>query len=98
MLRTLAPTSTFLRSFISSSPLRYTYRTAMSFPYKPNTEPPKDMTVFKNIVSVASSSDKFRRVLWTGRNSQVSVSSLLTCIYAEETLYIACDHDRPCER
>ena len=46
-------------------------RTAMSFPYKPNTEPPKDMTVFKNIVSVASSSEKFRRVLWTGRNSQV---------------------------
>lgn len=45
----------------------------MSFPYKPNTEPPKDMTVFKNITAVASGSGKFRRVLWTGRNSQVSV-------------------------
>lgn len=76
MLRTLAPTSTFLRSFVASSPLRLTYRTAMSFPYKPNTEPPKDMTVFKNIVSVASSSDKFRRVLWTGRNSQLVIMTV----------------------
>ena len=43
----------------------------MSFPFKPNTEPPKDMTVFKNLIKVASDSAKFRRVLWTGRNSQV---------------------------
>ncbi|KAF7797614.1 hypothetical protein EIP86_008814 [Pleurotus ostreatoroseus] len=48
----------------------------MSFPYKPNTEPPKDMTVFKNIVSVASSSEKFRRVLWTGRNSQLVIMTI----------------------
>lgn len=45
----------------------------MSFQYKPNTEPPKDMTVFKNISKIASDSAKFRRVLWTGRNSQVRV-------------------------
>lgn len=44
----------------------------MSFQFKPNTEPPKDMTVFKNISAVASTSGKFRRVLWTGRNSQAS--------------------------
>lgn len=37
---------------------------------EPNSTPPKDMTVFKNIVSVASSSGVFRRVLWTGKNSQ----------------------------
>ncbi|PSR75264.1 hypothetical protein PHLCEN_2v9230 [Hermanssonia centrifuga] len=48
----------------------------MSFPFKPNTEPPKDMTVFKNLVKVASDSDKFRRVLWTGRNSQLVIMTI----------------------
>ena len=49
----------------------------MSFHYKPNTEPPKDMTVFRNIVKVASDSGKFRRVLWTGRSSQVRFRSCM---------------------
>jgi len=48
----------------------------MAFHYKPNTEPPKDMTVFKNIVKVASESNKFRRVLWTGRNSQLVIMTI----------------------
>ncbi|KAI0786656.1 RmlC-like cupin [Abortiporus biennis] len=47
-----------------------------SFPYLPNTEPPKDMTVFKNIAKVASQSEKFRRVLWTGRSSQLVVMTI----------------------
>ncbi|KAI0798573.1 RmlC-like cupin [Irpex lacteus] len=44
--------------------------------FKPNTEPPKDMTVFKNITAVASGSGKFRRVLWTGRNSQLVIMTI----------------------
>ncbi|KAI0709563.1 RmlC-like cupin [Cerioporus squamosus] len=38
--------------------------------YKPNTEPPKTVSVFRNLYQIASDNDKFRRVLWTGRNSQ----------------------------
>ena len=41
--------------------------------YKPNTEPPKSVAIFKNVYQVASDNDKFRRVLWTGRNSQVGL-------------------------
>ncbi len=40
--------------------------------YKPNTEPPKGIKIIRNIYNIASDSNKFRRVLWTGRNSQVS--------------------------
>ncbi|KAJ3490977.1 hypothetical protein NLI96_g1034 [Meripilus lineatus] len=48
----------------------------MAFHYKPNTEPPKEMRVFKNLTKVASESDKFRRVLWTGRNSQLVIMTI----------------------
>lgn len=48
----------------------------MSFHHKANTEPPKGMTVFKNLTKVASESDKFRRVLWTGRNSQLVIMTI----------------------
>ncbi|TCD66304.1 hypothetical protein EIP91_001550 [Steccherinum ochraceum] len=48
----------------------------MAFHYKPNTEPMKDMKVFKNLTKVASESNKFRRVLWTGRNSQLVIMTI----------------------
>ncbi|RPD78694.1 RmlC-like cupin [Lentinus tigrinus ALCF2SS1-7] len=44
--------------------------------FKPNTEPPKTVSVFRNIYQVASDSDKFRRVLWTGRNSQLVIMTI----------------------
>ena len=69
----------------------------MSFPYKPNTEPPKDMAVFKNIVSVASSSEKFRRVLWTGRNSQVRFPvAFPRSVFNWCLAFAARDYDYPC--
>ncbi|OCH88095.1 RmlC-like cupin [Obba rivulosa] len=43
---------------------------------KPNTTPPKGVTVFKNISEIAADSDKFRRVLWTGRNSQLVIMTI----------------------
>ncbi|KAI0744032.1 RmlC-like cupin [Daedaleopsis nitida] len=43
---------------------------------KPNTEPPKTVAIFRNIYQVASDSDKFRRVLWTGRNSQLVIMTV----------------------
>ncbi|CAL1706306.1 unnamed protein product [Somion occarium] len=48
----------------------------MSFHYKPNTEPPKEMAVFNNLAKIASESGKFRRVLWTGRNSQLVIMTI----------------------
>ena len=48
----------------------------MAFHYKPNTEPPKEMRVFKNLTKVASESDKFRRVLWTGKSSQLVIMTI----------------------
>ncbi|KAI0081945.1 RmlC-like cupin [Panus rudis PR-1116 ss-1] len=48
----------------------------MAFHYKPNTEPPTEMRVFKNLTKVASESAKFRRVLWTGRNSQLVIMTI----------------------
>ncbi|KAH9944723.1 RmlC-like cupin [Amylocystis lapponica] len=42
----------------------------MSAP-KPNTEPPKKAVVIRALNKVASESDKFRKVLWTGRHSQL---------------------------
>ena len=64
--------------------------------YKPNTEPPKTVSVFRNIYQVASDSDKFRRVLWTGRNSQVR-----SFLYAAMGLSLICytvagHHDHSC--
>ena len=44
--------------------------------WKPNTEPPKTVTVFRNIAKLASQSDKFRRVVWTGRNSQLVIMTV----------------------
>ncbi|KAI0745159.1 RmlC-like cupin [Earliella scabrosa] len=44
--------------------------------YKPNTEPPKTVAIFKNVYQVASDNDKFRRVLWTGRNSQLVIMTI----------------------
>lgn len=44
--------------------------------WKPNTDPPKTVAVFRNIAQVASESDKFRRVLWTGRNSQLVIMTI----------------------
>lgn len=90
MLRSLLVTSWTLRiPIVRSLPLQLYHRqkqSTMSFPHKPNTEPPKDMTVFKNLVSVASQSGKFRRVLWTGRNSQVNVHDRST---RQHELFIA---------
>ncbi|GJE92714.1 cupin domain-containing protein [Phanerochaete sordida] len=76
MLRTFVSTTTIHRSFASARPLTHSTRAAMSFSFKPNTEPPTDMTVFKNIVSIAGQSNKFRRVLWTGRNSQLVIMTI----------------------
>jgi hypothetical protein len=70
MLRIFSSTFTIHRIAIYNTH-KSTYRRGMSFQYKPNVEPPKDMAVFKNLAKVASDSAKFRRVLWTGRNSQV---------------------------
>ena len=44
--------------------------------WKPNTDPPETVCVIKNIVKLASESDKFRRVLWTGRNSQLVIMTI----------------------
>ncbi|KAI1795578.1 RmlC-like cupin [Ganoderma leucocontextum] len=44
--------------------------------WKPNTDPPKTVAIFRNIVQVASESDKFRRVVWTGRNSQLVIMTI----------------------
>lgn len=44
--------------------------------WKPNTDPPKTVTIFRNIAEVASESDKFRRVLWTGQNSQLVIMTI----------------------
>lgn len=69
--RTLLRTSIFIARRTHTHPTLRSLAT-MSFPVRPNTEPPKDMTVFRNLPAVAALSEKFRRVLWTGRNSQVS--------------------------
>ena len=47
------------------------FRTKMTLP-KPNTQPPKGAVIIHNVAKVASESDKFRRVLFTGKHSQVS--------------------------
>ncbi|KAI0363361.1 RmlC-like cupin [Pilatotrama ljubarskyi] len=39
--------------------------------FQPNTKPPKGFAIFHNVEEVASQSDKFRRVLWTGTHSQL---------------------------
>ena len=71
-------------------------RSAMSFPYKPNTEPPKDMTVFRNLAGISSQSEKFRRVLWTGRNSQVQIVSLFVIrALTDMSWHLACHYDYP---
>ncbi|KAI0779499.1 RmlC-like cupin [Fomes fomentarius] len=44
--------------------------------YKPNTEPPKGVKIIRNIYNIASDSNKFRRVLWTGRNSQLVIMTI----------------------
>ncbi|EJF57653.1 RmlC-like cupin [Dichomitus squalens LYAD-421 SS1] len=44
--------------------------------WKPNTEPPETVCVIKNIAKLTSESDKFRRVMWTGRNSQLVIMTV----------------------
>ena len=78
MLRTLLRPSTATRT-ITPCKNRFIDRRTMAFQYKPNTEPPKEMTVFRNLTKIASDSAKFRRVLWTGRNSQVRSISVRVC-------------------
>jgi len=46
-----------------------------NFP-EPNTTPPKDMAVYRNIAKISSESTVFRRVLWTGRNSQLVLMTI----------------------
>ena len=72
----MSRTRTLLLTSISAArrvhtPSTLRFLATMSFPIKPTTEPLKDMTVFRNLPAVAALSEKFRRVLWTGRNSQV---------------------------
>ncbi|KAI0358576.1 RmlC-like cupin [Trametes cingulata] len=43
---------------------------------KPNTQPPKGFAIFHNVEEVASQSDKFRRVLWTGTHSQLVIMTV----------------------
>ncbi|PCH36037.1 RmlC-like cupin [Wolfiporia cocos MD-104 SS10] len=43
---------------------------------KPNTTPPKKALVISNIAQVASESDKFRRVLFTGKHSQLVIMTV----------------------
>ena len=49
---------------------RISFRTKMTLP-KPNIQPPKGAVIIHNVAKVASESDKFRRVLFTGKHSQV---------------------------
>ncbi|KAI0633254.1 RmlC-like cupin [Trametes polyzona] len=44
--------------------------------FQPNTEPPKGFAIFKNLEGVATQSDKFRRVLWTGTHSQLVIMTV----------------------
>ncbi|KAI0775845.1 RmlC-like cupin domain-containing protein [Trametes elegans] len=52
-----------------------TFSTTMSN-FHPNTDPPKGFTIFNNLQEVASESDKFRRVLWTGTHSQFVIMTV----------------------
>ena len=99
MFRTLLSSTSTIPRLLVCTPRTLSFRTAMSFHYKPNTEPPKDMTVFRNIVKVASDSGKFRRVLWTGRNSQVrgALSHICACL-SRFPVPPARHHDHPRRR
>ncbi|KAI0645826.1 RmlC-like cupin [Trametes meyenii] len=44
--------------------------------FQPNTQPPKGFAFFKNVQELASESDKFRRVLWTGTHSQFVIMTV----------------------
>ncbi|TFY60109.1 hypothetical protein EVJ58_g5359 [Rhodofomes roseus] len=54
---------------------RVQFRTKMTLP-KPNTQPPKCALVIHNLPKVAAESDKFRRVLFTGRHSQLVIMTV----------------------
>ncbi|KZT10877.1 RmlC-like cupin [Laetiporus sulphureus 93-53] len=43
---------------------------------KPNVSPPKKAVIFHNIAKIASESDKFRRVLFTGQHSQLVLMTI----------------------
>ncbi|OSX65926.1 hypothetical protein POSPLADRAFT_1131964 [Postia placenta MAD-698-R-SB12] len=45
-------------------------------PPKPNTKPPKKAAVIHNVAKIASESDKFRRVVWTGKHSQMVIMTV----------------------
>ncbi|GBE80569.1 RmlC-like cupin [Sparassis latifolia] len=47
----------------------------MSAP-KANTEPPKGVTIIRDLYRIASGSDKFRKVLWTGKHSQLVIMTI----------------------
>ena len=66
----LAPASRLTAHSQVRNSLPRTFTTTMA-QYHPNTDPPKGFAIFKNIEELASGSDKFRRVLWTGTHSQV---------------------------
>ncbi|KAH9892692.1 RmlC-like cupin [Cubamyces lactineus] len=57
------------------SRLPRTFSTTMA-QYHPNTDPPKGFAIFRNIEELASGSDKFRRVLWTGTHSQFVIMTV----------------------
>ncbi|KAI0935243.1 hypothetical protein AcV7_003737 [Taiwanofungus camphoratus] len=65
---------TFLRSSAHIS-TRIPSRTVMSLP-KPNIQPPKGFKIINNVIKMASESDKFRRVVWTGRHSQMVIMTV----------------------
>ncbi|KZT71760.1 RmlC-like cupin [Daedalea quercina L-15889] len=43
---------------------------------KPNTGPPKGAVIVHNVAKIASESDKFRRVLFTGKHSQFVIMTV----------------------
>ncbi|KAJ3005234.1 hypothetical protein NUW54_g4434 [Trametes sanguinea] len=44
--------------------------------FQPNTQPPKGFSIYRNVAELASESDKFRRVLWTGTHSQLVIMTV----------------------
>jgi len=56
-------------------PARIQLRYKMTLP-KPNTQPPKSALVLHNLPKIAAESDKFRRVLFTGKHSQLVIMTV----------------------
>jgi len=73
MFRTYNATTILARR--SCRPTRILSRSVMA-PPKPNTSPPKKAAVIHNVAKLASESDKFRRVIWTGRHSQLVIMTV----------------------